>query len=66
MFQLGALIAQSLVLGYLTDYFGIENPSDMDTRNAYLYAAGIPSLDMTTLIKLTKINATILSYCCIS
>ena len=38
--QVGFLISQSVVLGYLTDHFGIKNPTAKDTRNAYLFAAG--------------------------
>ena len=34
------LIAQSIVLGYLTEFFGINEPTSEETRNAYLYAAG--------------------------
>ena len=34
------LISQSIVLGYLTEYFGINEPTSEETRNAYLYAAG--------------------------
>ena len=30
----------SELLGSLTDYFVIENPSSVQTRNAYLYATG--------------------------
>ena len=38
--QISSQVAQSVVLGYLADYFGIEDPTDEDTRNAYLYALG--------------------------
>lgn len=38
--QLACLISQSVVLGYLTEYFGINEPTAEETRNAYLYAAG--------------------------
>ena len=34
------LVSQSVILGYLTDYFSIQDPSADDTRNAYLYALG--------------------------
>ena len=34
------VIGQSILLGYLTDYFTIQNPTDVDTRKAYLYALG--------------------------
>lgn len=40
LIELGGLISQSIVLGYLTDYFSIDNPTDIESRNAYLYAAG--------------------------
>ena len=38
--QVVCLISQSIVLGYLTEYFGINEPTSEETRNAYLYAAG--------------------------
>ena len=38
--QLAFLLSQSVILGYLTDYFGIVNPTSEDTRNAYLFALG--------------------------
>ena len=38
--QICSQVAQSVVLGYLTEYFGIEDPTAEDTRNAYLYALG--------------------------
>jgi hypothetical protein len=34
------MVSQSVVLGYLIDYFSIQYPSAEDTRNAYLYALG--------------------------
>ena len=34
-------VSQSVVLGYLTDYFNIQDPSSEDTRDAYLYALGM-------------------------
>ncbi len=34
------LVSQSLLLGSVTDYFTIEDPTDEETRDAYLYAAG--------------------------
>ena len=34
------VVSQSVVLGYLTDYFSIEEPTTEETRNAYLYALG--------------------------
>ena len=33
-------VGQSVVLGYLTDYFTIIEPTEQDTRNAYLLALG--------------------------
>lgn len=47
---MGALIAQSLILGYLTDYFGFDNPTQIDTRNAYLYATGMPNFSATVIL----------------
>lgn len=38
--QVSLQVAQSVVLGYLTDYFTIINPTPEDTRDAYLLAAG--------------------------
>ena len=38
--QLVPSITQSVMVGYLSDYFSIEDPSHQDTRNAYLYAVG--------------------------
>ena len=35
------MIALALILGSLTDYFVIESPSPVETRNAYLYAMGL-------------------------
>ena len=35
------VVSQSVVLGYLTDYFSIQDPSAEDTWNAYLYALGM-------------------------
>lgn len=40
LLQLACLISQSVVLGFLTEYFGITEPTAEETRNAYLYAAG--------------------------
>ena len=34
------LVSQSVVLGYLSDYFSLDDPTPEDTRDAYLYAAG--------------------------
>ena len=33
-------MSQSIVLGYLSDYFILDDPTPEDTRDAYLYAAG--------------------------
>ena len=38
--QMLLVVSQSVVLGYLTDYFSIQDPLAEDTRNAYLYALG--------------------------
>ena len=35
------MMALALILGSLTDYFVIESPSPVETRNAYLYAMGL-------------------------
>ena len=35
------MVALSELLGSLTDYFVIESPSQVETRNAYLYAMGL-------------------------
>ena len=34
------LVSQSVVLGYLTEYFSVEEPTPEQTRDAYLFAAG--------------------------
>ena len=39
--QIASQVAQSIILGYLTDYFSINDPTAEDTRNAYLYASGM-------------------------
>lgn len=39
--QAGILLLQSVILGFLTEYFNIEEPTAEDTRNAYLYALGV-------------------------
>ena len=39
--QMLLVVSQSVVLGYLTDYFSIQDPSAEDTWNAYLYALGM-------------------------
>lgn len=36
--QAGILLLQSVILGLLTEYFNIDQPTQEDTRNAYLYA----------------------------
>ena len=33
-------MSQSVVLGYLTEYFSIQDPSPQETRDAYLFATG--------------------------
>ena len=33
-------VGQSVVLGYLTEYFSIQDPSSQDTRDAYFLATG--------------------------
>lgn len=32
------MLSQSIVLGHLTSYFSIDEPTEEDTRNAYLFA----------------------------
>ena len=39
--QVSLLVGQSILLGYLTDYFVVDSPNATDTRNAYLYATGV-------------------------
>ena len=39
--QVSGMVALSELLGSLTDYFVIESPSQVETRNAYLYAMGL-------------------------
>ena len=34
------LVSQSVVLGYLSEYFSVEEPTAEQTRDAYLFAAG--------------------------
>ena len=38
--QVAMLVSQSVILGYLSDYFSVEDPTADETRDAYLYAAG--------------------------
>lgn len=38
--QAGILLLQSVILGRLTEYFSIEEPTESDTRNAYIFALG--------------------------
>ena len=38
--QVTLQVCQSVVLGYLADYFTITDPTPTDTRNAYLLAMG--------------------------
>ena len=40
LIQISSQVAQSVLLGNLTGYFTIEEPTAEDTRNAYLYALG--------------------------
>ena len=41
---------QSLLLGPLTDYFVIQSPSPIETRNAYLSAMGLTLLGLAILV----------------
>ena len=45
-------IGQGLLTGSLSGYFGISNPTDTDTRNAYLYAMGMTLLAITGIFVL--------------
>lgn len=38
--QVCLFLALSVMLGNVIEYFSIEDPTDIDTRNAYLYAMG--------------------------
>lgn len=35
------MVCQSVVLGYLTEYFAIQDPTAEETRDAYLFAMAI-------------------------
>ena len=48
--QMLLVVSQSVVLGYLTDYFSIQGPTTEDTRNAYLYALGIAIITSVILL----------------
>ena len=41
------LIGQALILGYLSEYFAISDPTPTETRNAYIYAAVLAVLSFT-------------------
>ena len=47
--QISLLVGQSIVLGYLSDYFVLDSPSTTDTRNAYLYATGMVIVPFGTM-----------------
>ena len=39
--QITLLVTQSILIGFVTDYFAVDSPNATDTRNAYLYATGV-------------------------
>ena len=39
--QIALLVTQSILLGFVTDYFAMDSPNATDTRDAYLYATGV-------------------------
>ena len=43
------IVALAKNVGYLSDYFVIESPTQADTRNAYLYATAISLLSITQI-----------------
>lgn len=58
--QAGILLLQSVILGFLTEYFNIQQPTDRDTRNAYLYALGMSSYRGLHLLYLIELHACII------
>ena len=48
--QIAMLIALAEVVGYLSDYFVIESPTQEDTRNAYFYALTISLLSIILIL----------------
>lgn len=45
----GFLVGQSVLLGFLSDYFAINSPTSVETRNAYLIALGMALISLTTV-----------------
>jgi ATP-binding cassette subfamily C (CFTR/MRP) protein 4 len=49
--EVAIIVLQSVIIGYLSDYFVIEDPSPVETRDAYLFAMGLTLLSLiNTLI----------------
>ena len=44
------MVALSELLGSLTDYFVIDSPSQVETRNAYLYAMGLGLISLCVML----------------
>ena len=62
LLQTAILVCQSIVLGLLTDFFSIEEPTAEDMRNAYLYALGNDDIiDHVGAIDVTRFTAIILA-----
>ena len=47
---MGIFVGLAEVLGYLSDYFVIESPTQTETRNAYLYAMGLGLLSFLLVL----------------
>ena len=50
------LVAQSLLLGYVTEYFDEDSPSEEETQKAYLLALGMSVLSLV-LVTNNGLNA---------
>jgi ATP-binding cassette subfamily C (CFTR/MRP) protein 4 len=49
--EIAMMVLQSVIIGYLSDYFVNEDPTSADTRHAYLFAMGLTLLSlMITLL----------------
>ena len=48
--QVTILVGQSVIIGYLSDYFSVPNPTVEEDRDAYLLAFGMLSLQQVPLI----------------
>ena len=44
------MVALSELLGSLTDYFVIDSPSQVETRNAHLYAMGLGLISLCVML----------------